>query len=217
MFIYYLGNQKKSKEKTPIKRSFKKVKRSPKKPTFIKTSSVNKVWVRRGKQGLMSAYVCKPQGNPAYIKPFLDLVEDGHNPGKLDIIMVVNRKVSSDLDDVLLYKNDKTGDDWPFKQLIKMSDNEDATEEGANNFGKNLASVLSKTEGFKYSPKFEFAGDVTEENNMNWCDIVLTRDVHELVKNVFEEAVEDLSFFDDMEVFMDCYGHNEVEDIKKML
>ena len=57
-----------------LKTTPKKVKRSPAKGGFVRASSGNRVFVQRGNEGLMTAFVTKGANvkEAAYIGPFFD-------------------------------------------------------------------------------------------------------------------------------------------------
>ena len=71
----------------------------------------------------MTAFVTKGLNTKesAYIKPFLDFLNESES-NDLNIRMVLSRKVEG-LDEVLTNKG-KDGTDYPFKQFIKMVDDD---------------------------------------------------------------------------------------------
>ena len=78
----------------PLKTTDVKVKRSPAKGGFIKSSSGgNRVFVHRGNEGLMVAYATKVANTKelAYVKPFLDHLNETES-NELDILMILSRK-----------------------------------------------------------------------------------------------------------------------------
>ena len=76
-----------------LKTTPKKVKRSPAKGGFVRASSGNRVFVQRGNEGLMTAFVTKGANvqEAAYIGLFYDFLNDLET-NELDIRMILVRK-----------------------------------------------------------------------------------------------------------------------------
>ena len=206
-----------------LKTTPKKVKRSPAKSGFIKSSSSgNRVFVHRGNEELMTVFVTKGTNTKesAYIKPFLDFLNDTES-NDLNIRMVLSRKAEG-LDEIMTVKG-RDGTDYPFKQFIKLvdddeSDNYCATEDDAKEFGTKLAKVLQTTGEYKYPPKFIFSGDLSVETGpVPWTDLLTMDDVNKLVTELYGDSVENSSFFDDSVTVKAIYGDEwSGEEIKNL-
>jgi len=206
-----------------LKTTPKKVKRSPAKGGFVRTSSSgNRVFVQRGNEGLMTAYVTKGSNTKesAYIKPYLDFLNDAES-NDLNIRMVLSRKAEG-LDTIMTVKG-SNGTDYPFKQFVKLvdddgTDNYCATEDDAKEFGTKLAKTLQNTGEYKYPPKFIFCGDLSvETGSVPWTDLLTMDDVNKLVTELYGDSVENFTFFDDAVTVKAIYGDEwsgkEIKDL----
>ena len=206
-----------------LKTTPNKVKRSPAKGGFVRTSSSgNRVFVQRGNEGLMTAYVTKGSNKKesAYIKPYLDFLNDAES-NDLNIRMVLSRKAEG-LDTIMTVKG-SNGTDYPFKQFVKLvdddgTDNYCATEDDAKEFGTKLAKTLQNTGEYKYPPKFIFCGDLSvETGSVPWTDLLTMDDVNKLVTELYGDSVENFTFFDDAVTVKAIYGDEwsgkEIKDL----
>ena len=194
-----------------LKTTPKKVKRSPAKGSFVRASSGNRVFVQRGNEGLMTAFVTKGSNvkEAAYISPFYDYLNDSES-NELDIRMILARKVEG-LDEKMTNKG-KDGRDYPFRQFVKIVEDDGtgnyiATKDDAKEFGVKLCKALQNTGEYKYPSKFIFSGDLSVETGfVPWTDLLVTEDVNKLVKELYGDSVEDLTFFDDAVTVKEIYG-----------
>ena len=64
----------------------------------------------------------------------------------------------------------------------------------------------TNTGEYKYPSKFIFSGDLSVETGfVPWTDLLVTEDVNKLVKELYGDSVEDLTFFDDAVTVKEIY------------
>ena len=124
--------------------------------------------------------------------------------------MILSRKVEG-LYEKMTNKG-KDGRDYPFRQFVKIVEDDGtgnyiATKDDAKEFGVKLCKALQNTGEYKYPSKFIFSGDLSVETGfVPWTDLLVTEDVNKLVKELYGDSVEDLTFFDDAVTVKEIYG-----------
>ena len=187
--------------------SAKKAKMSPRKPGLInngikKKPRSHKVYTLKSKEGFVFGWVSKYFDNKksAYISPLLDKINNEDDLVEhLNIIGVSPRRDSSQENSPLF------SDGYKFLQLVSIIDDE--AEDGIEEWGKAIAISLNKCKNdFKYPSTFEYAGDLTPQNEESPINYLLDEDMYEYINSLYTDAIMDNSLVNDVETQQNLFG-----------
>ena len=160
--------------------------------TVSKRSKDQSIYTFCGKPGFATAFAIKHTGEPAYIWPFQQKVNEGDSAVEdLKIIAVVNRILEGT-------QNPVTSSGYNVKQFLRQvnSDNMEEIIETTEKWGRDMADVMNAC-NYTYPTHFVYRGDISGIDGKDIKNVVQEGDVRTFVRQCFREHLNNLEFFED--------------------
>ena len=160
--------------------------------TVSKRSKDQSIYTFCGKPGFATAFAIKHTGEPAYIWPFQQKVNDGDAAVEdLKIIAVVNRILEGTQTPV-------TSSGYNTKQFLRQVDSDNIEEIIATTeqWGRDMADVMNAC-SYTYPTHFVYRGDISGLDGKDIKNVVQEGDVRTFVRQCFREHLDNLEFFED--------------------